>query len=334
MSGRPVPLVIVPHGGPHSNFSSAFSPHYAALASFGYAVLLINYRGSTGYPLPQLVSLPGRCGTNDVSDCFQATLYALALGGCDRVLPLLDSRNRASLPDVKARVSVLFKEDGVGVSGGSHGGFIAAHLISNPFTRTLFKTAVLRNPVFNISTMVSSTDIPDWCFVEALGCGSGQAPSSLCPDTLKAMFSCSPCAMVECLLPQAPTSGTGIKVDYSIHSRAVKTTDAIGGSLKAGGVSAPNNAFVSAPHTHTTPFLLMLGLKDRRVPPSQGLEMFHAVRTIYAREHSATGEPPDDSHLQLLVYPEDTHALDSPTTDGDSWVHLTLWLNKHLHSAV
>ncbi len=29
----------------------------------------------------------------------------------------------------------------------------------------------MRNPVTNIATMVTSTDIPDWCYVEALGQG-------------------------------------------------------------------------------------------------------------------------------------------------------------------
>lgn len=30
----------------------------------------------------------------------------------------------------------------------------------------LFRAACLRNPVVDIPSMVGSTDIPDWCFVE------------------------------------------------------------------------------------------------------------------------------------------------------------------------
>lgn len=32
-----------------------------------------------------------------------------------------------------------------------------------------FVTAVLRNPVCNLSSMVGITDIPDWCYVETFG---------------------------------------------------------------------------------------------------------------------------------------------------------------------
>ncbi len=67
----------------------------------------------------------------------------------------------------------------------------------------------------------------------------------------------------------------------------------------------------------------MLGLKDRRVPPSQGLELWHALRARGAA-------PPPPEAAQLLVYPEDTHALEGQATDGDAWVHLTAWLAHHL----
>lgn len=36
-----------------------------------------------------------------------------------------------------------------------------------------FKVAALRNPVCNLSLMVGTSDIPDWCYVEAFGI-SGQ----------------------------------------------------------------------------------------------------------------------------------------------------------------
>lgn len=36
----------MPHGGPHSVFTTAFSPGCAFYAALGYASLWVNYRGS------------------------------------------------------------------------------------------------------------------------------------------------------------------------------------------------------------------------------------------------------------------------------------------------
>ena len=43
------PLLVVPHGGPHSATTVAYSASLAFLASRGYAVLAVNYRGSVGF---------------------------------------------------------------------------------------------------------------------------------------------------------------------------------------------------------------------------------------------------------------------------------------------
>ncbi|WP_426254081.1 S9 family peptidase [Paenibacillus pabuli] len=44
-----LPLVVVPHGGPWARDSWGFNPEIQFLASRGYAVLQVNFRGSTGY---------------------------------------------------------------------------------------------------------------------------------------------------------------------------------------------------------------------------------------------------------------------------------------------
>jgi dipeptidyl aminopeptidase/acylaminoacyl peptidase len=47
-SAGPVPLIVFPHGGPHSRDTGTFDPWTQFFASRGWAVLQINFRGSTG----------------------------------------------------------------------------------------------------------------------------------------------------------------------------------------------------------------------------------------------------------------------------------------------
>ncbi len=44
-----LPMVVMPHGGPWARDSWSFDPQVQFLANRGYAVLQVNYRGSTGY---------------------------------------------------------------------------------------------------------------------------------------------------------------------------------------------------------------------------------------------------------------------------------------------
>lgn len=56
----------------------------------------------------------------------------------------------------------------IAVVGGSHGGFLAGHLLGQH--PSSFAGAVMRNPVLDLSVMVHLSDIPDWCYIEAWGC--------------------------------------------------------------------------------------------------------------------------------------------------------------------
>eukprot|EP00951_Prasinocladus_malaysianus_P032715 scaffold319722_cov33-Prasinocladus_malaysianus.AAC.1 len=44
----PGPTVLMPHGGPHHAYPSAYLLPFAYLAACGYTVVLSNFRGSTG----------------------------------------------------------------------------------------------------------------------------------------------------------------------------------------------------------------------------------------------------------------------------------------------
>ena len=56
-----------------------------------------------------------------------------------------------------------------------------------------FAAAALRNAVTNIASMVFTSDIPDWCATEALGCDKGAGAAwPPAQDELRAMWEVSP----------------------------------------------------------------------------------------------------------------------------------------------
>eukprot|EP00191_Tetraselmis_sp_GSL018_P007403 CAMPEP_0177612022 /NCGR_PEP_ID=MMETSP0419_2-20121207/20928_1 /TAXON_ID=582737 /ORGANISM="Tetraselmis sp., Strain GSL018" /LENGTH=750 /DNA_ID=CAMNT_0019108041 /DNA_START=128 /DNA_END=2378 /DNA_ORIENTATION=- len=150
----PTPAVLMPHGGPHHAFPAAYMMPVAFLASCGYAVLLVNFRGSTGYGEDCVQSLPGEVGTLDVADCMDALSAAVAAGFAD--------------------------PDRVAVCGGSHGGFLTGHLVGQH--PEAFRAGILRNPVVDLGLMVFSSDIPDWTFVESWGTAEGMRRFKPRPD--------------------------------------------------------------------------------------------------------------------------------------------------------
>jgi dipeptidyl aminopeptidase/acylaminoacyl peptidase len=48
-SGRKYPMIVMIHGGPHGQQGPAFNLKSQVYAAHGYATLMVNYRGSTGY---------------------------------------------------------------------------------------------------------------------------------------------------------------------------------------------------------------------------------------------------------------------------------------------
>ena len=124
-----VPIIVVPHGGPHSCMTTSYFHAYAFLAySLGAAVLHVNYRGSPGFGQSGIHSLPGKIGTNDVADMMTALNAARALQ-YDRATGRLVPMGELSAGAVVGSVGPLVRAGQVSVVGGSHGGFLAGHLI-------------------------------------------------------------------------------------------------------------------------------------------------------------------------------------------------------------
>ncbi|KAF9461397.1 Alpha/Beta hydrolase protein [Collybia nuda] len=214
-TSRVPPCVTAPHGGPHATTMTTFSPATVALALEGYTISLPNHTGSLGFGETSVRALLGNCGTLDVGDCIATTRHLVSLG---------------------------ISEDGPGrqfVSGGSHGGFLSAHLIGQ--FPDVYTAAVMRNPVISGGEM-SSTDIPDWYYAEfglpyplTSSVSATESPASKSPAS-----------------PQIMTPETFTRIHNAspiVHVGAVRAS-----------------------------VLLLVGKSDLRVAPTQGIEYYHALK--------------------------------------------------------
>jgi len=123
-STRSVPLIAMMHGGPHAQQGPAFNAKAQVYAGIGWASLMVNYRGSTGYgqKLTDLIFKDQNGGeAKDV------------LAGVDAAL---------------ARYAWL-DGDRMGVEGGSYGGQLANWLVTQT---TRFKASV---PGWGISNLIT-----------------------------------------------------------------------------------------------------------------------------------------------------------------------------------
>jgi acylaminoacyl-peptidase len=176
----PPRLILWPHGGPHSGWSTDFMWSVALLVLQGHACLLINYRGSVGFGQEALASLPPRCGEQDVLDCVTALAAVLV-------------KQQQQQQKGKQKTTMICNAKSISVWGGSHGGFLTTHCIGQ--YPSLFASAATRNPVTNMSAMLASTDIPDWIFCES---GVQSFDETLVPtaELVASMFRKSPIAHV------------------------------------------------------------------------------------------------------------------------------------------
>ena len=82
--GQRPPLVVMSHGGPTSFAPANLNLGIQYWTSRGFAVLNVNYRGSTGYGRRYMKELEGRWGVVDVDDCASGALHLARLGKADK----------------------------------------------------------------------------------------------------------------------------------------------------------------------------------------------------------------------------------------------------------
>lgn len=78
------PLITMSHGGPTSATSSTLRLDIQYWTSRGFAVLDVNYRGSTGYGREYRKLLEGQWGVADVDDCVSGAEHLAGRGEVDR----------------------------------------------------------------------------------------------------------------------------------------------------------------------------------------------------------------------------------------------------------
>lgn len=114
-----LPLVVMPHGGPTVRDVWGYQPLVQFLASRGYAILQINYRGSPGYGVEFYEKGKRQIGGDIQHDIEDGTRWAIAQGFAD-----------------PARIAIV---------GGSYGGFSALFALGR--TPELYRCGVSINGV-------------------------------------------------------------------------------------------------------------------------------------------------------------------------------------------
>ncbi|MGH7724140.1 MAG: S9 family peptidase [Candidatus Eiseniibacteriota bacterium] len=123
-----LPMVVYVHGGPWSRDNWGYSGTAQWLANRGYAVLQVNYRGSTGF---------GKNFKNAAKKEFAGKMHTDLLDAVDAVV-------KQGIADPKK----------VGIMGGSYGGY--ATLVGLTFTPDVFACGVDIVGPSNLATMIES----------------------------------------------------------------------------------------------------------------------------------------------------------------------------------
>jgi dipeptidyl aminopeptidase/acylaminoacyl peptidase len=118
------PLIVNIHGGPHGQQGPAFNFKNQIYAAHGWATLMVNYRGSTGYGQKFTDAVFGDQNGNEAQD----VLYGISAA---------------------MRRNLWVDRDRIGVEGVSYGGQLSAWLITQT---NLFKAAI---PIAAITNLVS-----------------------------------------------------------------------------------------------------------------------------------------------------------------------------------
>jgi dipeptidyl aminopeptidase/acylaminoacyl peptidase len=126
--GEKPPLLVKSHGGPTASTSNSLRLALQYWTSRGFAVLDVNYGGSTGYGRAYRQRLQGNWGIVDVDDCVNGALYLADKGWVDR--------------------------DRLAISGGSAGGYTTLSALT---FRDAFKAGASYYGVSDLEVLATDT---------------------------------------------------------------------------------------------------------------------------------------------------------------------------------
>jgi len=82
-AGHAPPLIVHCHGGPTSSADAGFDPLVQMFTTRGYAVVTVNFAGSTGYGRAYRRALEGQWGVADIDDCVEVARWLAEHGAVD-----------------------------------------------------------------------------------------------------------------------------------------------------------------------------------------------------------------------------------------------------------
>ena len=133
------PLLVLSHGGPTSKSSANFSFIVQFFTTRGWAVLDVNYGGSTGYGRDYRNRLQGQWGLVDVEDCVAGVRHLVAQD--------------------------LIDPDRVAIRGGSAGGYTTLRALT---TTTAFKAGASYYGVADVRALVNDTHKFESRYIDSL----------------------------------------------------------------------------------------------------------------------------------------------------------------------
>src|SRR5690606_4379848 len=131
----PHPVLLMIHGGPFTQYGWRDFDEAQVYAGAGYAVVMGNPRGSSGYGQAHGQAVLGNVGEVSATD----------------LLALLDAALAGDASLDRQRVGVL---------GGSHGGFMTTWMAAHHGDR--FKAAISERAVNAIDSFIGTSDIGSW----------------------------------------------------------------------------------------------------------------------------------------------------------------------------